>query len=138
MSTLVRATVIISLLAAAGCGDMMGEGAADECDPMTLQFDVTPLVVTRGEAVDIVVTWQTAYPLVAPIEASLLAGSRYDIEVEVPLAWVEGAEGGQYVGTQLNPFGAGAPAGSVSVLAQAAIPEGCTQAPSATSSFTLQ
>ena len=128
-----RFVFLLAFVSLASCGDdeMKGDASGGYCS-FTSSLFVTPETLVRGEAVEIVVRWETSTELSEP-QVTLLAGPDYHIEVELPLAPALDQRR-TYEVRQLNPFGLGAPTGSVSVLAEAPA-DGC--APSATTSFIL-
>jgi hypothetical protein len=97
----------------------------------TVSLVVTPDPLVRNDLVDLVVTWVVLQELAEPAVAQLSIG---DVEVDVPLLRTGDRV---YEAALLNPFGAGAPSGEVSVLASAPKSPRCTVAPTAAVSFDL-
>jgi hypothetical protein len=132
--------LVLAVLGVAGCSDDMLDDAphsADVCGAYTEALDVTPLVVTRGEAVDVQIHWQLDRMVAEPAQARLILGSGEEIEVDVPLTFSDVDPTFTFVGTQLNPFGAGAPAGSLVITAVGSSVL-CSTPPSATTTISLE
>ena len=106
------------------------------CDgALTASLIVNPEAVTRDAHAIISVEWQVYESLSLP-RLRLSVGDDTLVEVELPMH--ETAEGSRlYRVEALNPFGAGAPVGEVTVFAFDAGDHGCAVAPSATSNFLL-
>jgi hypothetical protein len=111
-----RGAVLIGTLAAAACADDGLQRSSSEtpspCD--NLAFGVQPGRLARGEATEVVVTWQGQ--LDGDVGATLRLEADDVIEVDLPLALTVDH---LWEGRLLNPFGPGAPAGSVAVLGRA-------------------
>jgi hypothetical protein len=139
-----RLSLLTLLLLAAGCGAAtMADKASMPSDCgnnySTLSLVVAPAALTRGAVVDIDVVWTLEIGLTAPVVATLIAGHSDEIEVDVALLRDPGMSTSySYSGSQLNPFGAGVPAGPASVVATAGRAPGCDIAPTATASFELR
>lgn len=121
-----------------GCGDISlfdQERGGSLCNPRTEWLLVEPLVVARGEAVEIHIDWQTDVEIALPVTATLVSRTGSDIEVEVVL---DPSEFARYEAFQMNPFGAGAGAGEVAVIAVAGQSAECLSSPSATTTFRLE
>ncbi len=113
------------------------DDGGDICDSLgSVQLLVTPSTVQRGEATEITVLWQTNAEVNQPSATFTLDTD--SIEVEVPLFYDASAPGETYLGTQLNPYGVGAPSGAVHVLAAGEPFDGCTFALTDTFVFDLQ
>ena len=134
------AMVLVGGLLLSGCGsDALNASYEDKdahCAVSTLSFTVTPAVLSRGDSVTVDLRWETDTSLITPVHATLFAGADDEIEVEMPLS--ESTTAAIWVGSVMNPYGAGAPAGDAWILAESAAPSGCLAAPNATASFTLQ
>ncbi len=127
------------VLLAAGCSGRMSAAPAGCTDnDATVSLAVTPAVVTRGEATSIAVAWVVKVS-VGDASAGLTLGSNPQIEVRVPLAAGSDPSAiGEYEGELLNPFGPGAPAGVVEVIARGATPPGCYTSATASTTFVLE
>lgn len=133
------------LVAASACGNSMFAAEDDALLGMgcpgnvaTRSMTVTPAQgVSRGDPVVIEVTWSTWDRVSEPATVTLIVGSADEIEVEIPLMYNSTAEPHTYIGSQLNPFGAGAPAGTVSVLASGGTNEECMAPATAATTFEL-
>lgn len=138
-----RARLVLTLalgagLGSAGCAGHESSGGAGgsggSCDPGgTVRLEVTPASIARGEAALLTVRWELEHTVSAP-RVTMTASA---VEVEVPLQEHLSAWHYVYRAQLLNPFGSGAPAGTVDVLAQAQPPQGCFNGPTASTSFDL-
>lgn len=135
---------LVGLLALVGCG-MAAEKdaaprAAEDCpsNASTEVFAAGPNSVTRGEPVDVWVSWTVSLPLAEPVVATLRAGDGPVVEVELPLSYRVGTNPYDYEGAVLNPFGAGAPGGTLEVLVEAARDPECSVTPTAATALTLE
>ena len=139
---MMRGWWVIALgLVGAGCGgddslsaDREGELLCDGGGSYSLV--VSPLALERDEDVVIEIRWHLVTEVMDP--SATLSTDRIEIEVDLPLAYVQYEPYATYVGQQRNPFGIGAPVGPVSVLASAKMRSGCSYAPSAATSFSLE
>ena len=115
-------------------------GPFDGCpsNASNVALDVSPVVLARGDAVDLDILWTVDTGLTAPVVATLHAGNGPVVEVELPLELQTGASLYAYHGSLLNPFGAGAPAGTVGVLTSAGVASGCDTTPTAATALTLE
>jgi hypothetical protein len=132
------ASLLLIALTACSSGVSTNLDSSDRYCPgnhVTALFEVEPAEVARDAAVDITVRWVTTVALVQPL-ATFRVGDDPVVEVEVPL--VAGSDATDHRGSLLNPFGAGAPAGVVEVLAEAAPAAGCLVFPTASTAFTLE
>lgn len=134
------------VLATAACsgGAMLADraevpGAGCPGVSSTVRLTVSPASLARGAATELVVEWALDTALNATAFATLVSGAQDEIEVVVELL-EEGmpTHDWTYRGRQLNPYGNGAPAGVVAVVATSQKATGCSVAPSATTSFTLE
>ena len=140
-----RVLTLLALVALVGCSeDMLATergGLSDNCadNSVTFAFGVEPLAIARDADVDLSVRWEAFEPLNQPF-ATLRVGDAPVVEVEVPLLPVgDSVAGYAYQGSLLNPFGMGASAGTVEVLAEAApSSEGCIVFPTAATAFELE
>jgi hypothetical protein len=128
------------LIALTACSSDLSAGLAnyDSACPgndVTTLFEVEPAVVVRDAEVDITVRWLTTAELVEPL-ATFQVGDDPVVEIEVPLVAESAAT--DHRGSLLNPFGTGAPAGIVQVLAEAKPAAGCLVSPTASTAFTLE
>lgn len=138
---------IIFVVLAAGCASdglkaQTPGGQYGRCPPETQILAVSPDLVTRGDASQIDVTWDVLGNLGEPVVATLSIEGDPVIEVDVPLALVTPGNGSgtpaEWIGSQVNPFGTGARAGYVSVLAHADATFECEVAAQAAASFMLE
>jgi hypothetical protein len=104
----------------------------------TLAISVTPDPLARGDAIDVEISWSVDLQLTAPVVATLSAGDGPVVEVDVPLLLDSGSYPYDYVGSVLNPFGVGAPAGTLEVLTRAGVASGCDLIPTAATAITLE
>jgi hypothetical protein len=137
------ALLFASVTALAGCSasdlassevdssDCAGRGAS-------VSLDVEPAALQRDDPVDILVRWELSARASEPTTATLIAGAASEIEVELVLALDPEATGVVYRASQLNPFGAGVPPGTVVVLASGKARDGCAVPATATTTFELQ
>ncbi len=139
-----RLALSVALLAAGCSGSMSAGPAGCTGNDATVSLAVTPAVVTRGEPTTIAVAWAVKVS-VGDASAGLTLGSNPQIEVRVPLqagagagADASGAAPGEYTGELVNPFGPGAPAGVVEVIARGATPPGCYTSATASTTFVLE
>ncbi len=145
---LAHAVALLAMLAA--CGESMFSASEDAAPGLfcpgnvaTRNLDVSPQQIALGDAVDIEIRWLTWDRVSEPAMATLVAGLNGEIEVEIPLSYDPSAEqrtdalDALYVGTQLNPFGVGAPEGTVSVLASGTADEACMAPATAATTFEL-
>lgn len=112
-------------------------GSGVPCDSGgTVSLGVDPAVVQRGEAVSITVTWRTVYDVKNP--KGTLSLSQDAIDVQVSLAADPAGPAVTYIGTLVNPFGLGAPAGAVDVLTAGEPWDGCHYALTGATTFSLE
>ena len=141
---MLRAVALFALTAVVGCSasDELAKmpGNFEDCtdNSVTFTFGVEPLTLVRNADVSLSVRWETFASLNDPV-ATLRVGDGPVVEVEVPLLpEADGVAGHAYQGSLLNPFGMGAPAGTVEVLAAASANEGCSTSPTAATAFELE
>lgn len=126
-----RALLLLGLFA---CADertlaLDGGGASRACPPYSV-LEVQPPLVQRGAETEITIVWSVDAVLT---RAGATLDLHDDIEVDVELVPIDGS----YEGRLVNPFGAGAPSGDVSVLARGEL-AGCTPDPTRVTSFYLE
>ncbi len=132
-----RVSILLCAAMVGGCAGMDSRGAMNEqCagNDASLSLSASPALVPRGAPVALVVDWETRVPLAAT--AATLSAGDGTIVVVVPLLEVAGATW-LYRGSLDNPFGALAPPGPVSILAEGR-ESSCRIEASATTSVTLE
>ena len=137
---LLAAALLAGVLVLAGCSmDALSGALETEYCPENVRLTVNPYAVTRGAAIEIVITWETTHSLSSPV-ATLSVGVANAVEVDVKLVLEAASEvsGERHTGSLLNPFGLGAPSGAGRVLAVADNAGDCLSSPSATTTFELQ
>jgi hypothetical protein len=139
-----RTLVTVALACLAGCSaddlaaEAPGNGWGCTDNSVTVTFTVEPATLVRNADYTLSVRWEAYEPLNDPV-ASLRVGDGPVVEVELPLSGpMDSAVYHGYGGSLLNPFGAGAPAGTVEVLAEAAPNSGCHAFPTAATAFELE
>jgi hypothetical protein len=132
--------VFVSALAISACAgdDMIADGAAGICPDNTSTHDllVLPQTLTRGDPVDIAVRWVLSRALDERTRAYLKLEAD-DVEVDLPLALLPDEPDSTYAGSVLNPFGAGASAGMLTIVTSG-YGQDCTNEVSAATQIELQ
>ncbi len=137
-----RSLCCAALFLLVGCGGGAMSAPSDERCPnngSSVDLAVAPAELARGAGELIYVDWHL-YGSVDAAVAKLLAGANQEIEVELPLLLdTDTSDVGSftYSGQLQNPFGAGAPAGEVVVVASGKS-TGCFGEATASTSFLLQ
>ena len=115
-------------------------GNFDDCvgNEVTVALHVEPGTVTRGAPVVISVVWEVTEPVAEPAFVTLSVAEA-GVEVELPLSLDPAiVSPTTYVAETLNPFGIGAPAGLVYVLASGAQSIACQAPATAATSMVLE
>ena len=135
VSLAVAATLLLH-----GCGSQEMMANTPQCadNNSTIALEVIPSKFARADHTTISVRWQSYMELTGFVVATLVVGEEQQIDVEVELHGQDVASEFIYVGELLNPFGAGAPAGTAAVVAVAEASNGCRVVPTATTSFELE
>ena len=145
MRTIARLLFVAAFAFLAGCADSTGnaillsgpEGCANYGRSVRLSF--SPETVTRGASVSLTVEWDTTWLVDEPVIAALQTDWKPSVEVELVLGEAGDLRSIRDIGSTENPFGAGAPAGTVSILVRAddSDPD-CRPVPTAATSFLLE
>lgn len=140
-----RLLVVAAFAFVAGCAGATSdatmlsgpEGCANYGRSVGLSF--SPETVTRGASVSLIVEWETTWQVDEPVIATLQTEWNPSVEVDLVLNEVGDRPSIRYIGSTENPFGAGAPAGTVSLLVTAddSDPD-CRPVPTAATSFLLE
>lgn len=122
MTRCLRLIILLSGITACAVAHSDAKGSDQACLAETLLMAAAPSELTRGETVDLNITWSLDRTL-SDVQAQLALGAGdTSIAVVVPLV---SDEVGLQRGSLLNPFGVGAPAGEVSVLATGSLDQQC-------------
>lgn len=134
---------LVACLGLAACGAdelaaMPGDVGGCSDNGATFTFGVDPASVERNADVALSIRWEVFTDLRDPL-AVLRVGEGPVIEVEVPLAHdADNTAGFAYRGSLTNPFGLGAPAATVEVLATSSPNPGCSTSATAATAFELE